>query len=312
MADAETGPGVLSTEHVGSLTIANTTLITTRYAMAYAAAVNDSSPAYYDDLAAGGVQVHPGIAFALQWASRFRPDQPANPRAAPYGVHASTDLRLHRPFRVGEAVTTQGATIQLRQITPGVYNVDRYRMTSSSGELIADLYYNGITRGATLAGGDAVLDAEPAWPEVPGSSDAALLREPGRELWRELGRALWREEVPIGLHAAQQYTECAQIYNPIHTEPSVAKAAGLPGIILHGSATKAMSLSVVIERCFDGDATRITRLCGQLRAMVLLGTTIAVEALAEEVVDGEKRVLFRTLTEDGQPAIRNGIVCGRA
>ena len=72
-----------------------------------------------------------------------------------------------------------------------------------------------------------------------------------------------------------------------------------------------MSLSVVINRCFGGDAARITRLCGQLRAMVLMDTTIAVEALAEEVVDGEKRVLFRTVTEDGQPAIRNGIVCGR-
>ena len=263
--------------------------------MAYAAAVNDANPAYFDDLATGGVHVHPGIAFALQWPSRFRPDQAPNPRAAPYGVHASTDLTIHRPFRTGDAVTTQGKTIQMRQTRPGVYNVDRYRMTGSNGELIAELYYNGITRGATLAGPAAILDEEPAWPELSAPA----------------GAPLWREEVPVALHAAQQYTECAQIYNPIHTEPSVAKAAGLPGIILHGSATKAMSLSVVINRCFRGDATRITRLCGQLRAMVLMDTTVAVEALAEEVVDGEKRVLFRTVTEDGEPAIRNGIVCGR-
>ena len=294
MSRDETGPGILSTDGVGLNSIAKTTLIDTRYAMAYAAAVNDVNPAYFDDLATGGVKVHPGIAFALQWPSRFRPDQKPNPRAAPYGVHASTDLTIHRPFRTGEAVTTQGKTIQMRLTRPGVYNVDRYRMTASNGELIAELYYNGITRGATLAGPAAIVDEEPAWPEI--SAPAA---------------AIWCEEVPVALHAAQQYTECAQIYNPIHTEPSVAKAAGLPGIILHGSATKAMSLSVVINRCFGGDAARITRLCGQLRAMVLMDTTIAVEALAEEVVDGEKRVLFRTVTEDGQPAIRNGIVCGR-
>lgn len=296
MPNEDAGPGILTTDHVGLLTIAKTTLITTRAAMAYAAAVNDANAAYFDDLAPGGVNVHPGIAFALQWPSRFRPDQEANPRAAPYGVHASTDLTIHRPFRTGEAVTTQGRTIQMRQTRPGVYNVDRYRMTASNGELIAELYYNGITRGATLAGPAAIVDEEPVWPEVSAPA----------------GTAIWREDVPVALHAAQQYTECAQIYNPIHTEPSVAKAAGLPGIILHGSATKAMSLSVVINRCFGGDATRITRLCGQLRAMVLMDTTIAVETLAEEVVDGEKRVLFRTVTEDGQPAIRNGIVCGRA
>ena len=296
MTQEDAGPGILTTDHVGLLTIAKTTLITTRYAMAYAAAVNDANPAYFADLAPGGVNVHPGIAFALQWPSRFRPDQEPNPRAAPYGVHASIDLTIHRPFRTGEAVTTQGKTIQMRQTRPGVYNVDRYRMTGSNGELIAELYYNGITRGATLAGDAAILDEEPAWPEL--STPA--------------GAPLWREEVPVALHAAQQYTECAQIYNPIHTEPSVAKAAGLPGIILHGSATKAMSLSVVINRCFGGDATRITRLCGQLRAMVLMDTTMAVEALAEETTGSEKRVLFRTVTQDGQRAIRNGIVCGRA
>ena len=295
MTQEGAGPGNLTTDHVGLLTIAKTTLITTRYAMAYAAAVNDATPAYFDDLAPSGVSVHPGIAFALQWSSRFRPDQEPNPRAAPYGVHATTDLTIHRPFRTGEAVTTQGQTIQMRQIRPGVYNVDRYRMTGSNGELIAELYYNGITRGATLAGPAAILDEEPAWPEMSAPAETAI----------------WREKVPVALHAAQQYTECARIYNPIHTEPSIAKAAGLPGIILHGSATKAMSLGVVINRCFGADATRITRLCGQLRAMVLMDTTMAVEALAEEVVDGEKRVLFRTVTEDGQPAIRNGIVCGR-
>ena len=141
-----------------------------------------------------------------------------------------------------------------------------------------------------------IVDEEPAWPALSSTGEAVL----------------WRQELPIGLHAAQQYTECARIYNPIHTEPSVAKAAGLPDIILHGSATKAISLSAVIDQCFDGDATRITRLCGQLRGMVLMNTTIAVEAMAEEIVDGEKRVLFRTLTQDGQPAVRNGIVCGRA
>ena len=43
-----------------------------------------------------------------------------------------------------------------------------------------------------------------------------------------------------------------------------------------------------------------------------MNTTNAVEAMSEEVVDGEKRVSFRTLSQDGKPAISNGIVCGTA
>ena len=77
-------------------------------------------------------------------------------------------------------------------------------------------------------------------------------------------------------------------------------------MILHGSATKAMSLTAIVDGCFDGDASRITRLCGQLRGMVLMDSVIAVEGLAEEIVDAEKRVLFRTVNAEGKPAISNG------
>ena len=294
-ADKDLGPGVMTTDDVGVFTVAKTTLLDSRFTMAYAASINDANPRYFDDLRSAGLNVHPCIVFSLQWASRFRPDHKPNLRAAPFGVHASSDLRIFRPFKAGEAITTQGQMIQKRQIQPGVYNVDRYRMTASDGELVAELDYNGITRGATLDGPDAIIDEEPAWPEFGEASDDPM----------------WRTDVPVGLHAGQQYTECAQIYNPIHTEPSVAKAAGLPDIILHGSATKAMSLTAVVNACFDGDATRITRVCGQLRGMVLMGSVITVEGLAEEVVDGEKRVLFRTLNTQGQAAISSGIVCGR-
>lgn len=299
VADAENaaaGPGIVTTDDVGLYTIANTVVLDSRFTMAYAAGINDGNPAYFDDLKPSGLQIHPGICFSLQWASRFRPDQKPNLRAAPYGVHASTDLLIHRPFQAGEAITTQGRLMQKRQIQPGVYNVERYRMTASDGELVAELYYNGIIRGATLDSPDVSIADEPAWPIFGTAS----------------GEPLWRSEIPIPLHAGQQYTECARIYNPIHTEPSVAKAAGLPGTILHGSATKAMSLTAVVNQCFDGDANRITRLCGQLRGMVLMDSAIAVEALAQDVVDGEKRVLFRTLNAEGEPAIRNGVVCGRA
>lgn len=296
MVNDTAGPGVLTTSDVGSLTIARTTLLDSRFTMAYAAAINDANPTYFDDLRDGGLNIHPGICFSLQWASRFRPDQPVNLRAAPFGVHASTDLRIHRPFRAGEAITTQGRLVQKRQIGPGVFALDRYRMTASDGELVAELDYNGITRGATLDGPDAVIAGEPEQPEFGNLAAAPL----------------WSTEIAIALHAAQQYTECARIYNPIHTEPSVARAAGLPDIILHGSATKALALTAVINQCFDGDATRITRLCGQLRGMVLMNTVITVEALADEVDGGERRVAFRVLNAERQPAISNGIVCGLA
>jgi acyl dehydratase len=295
VADQYDGPGVIYTDDVGTMTVSKTTLLDSRTTMAYASSINDANPRYFDDLSERGLMVHPAIAFSLQWASRFRPDQKIDPRVAAFGVHASTDLRIYRPFRAGEAVTTQGKLIQKRQISPGVYNIEKYKMVSSSGELIAELYYNGITRGGKLEGADAIVENEPELPQI--------------EVFES--ESLWRREILVGLHAGQQYTECAQIYNPIHTEPSVARAAGLPDIILHGSATKAMALMTVVDECLGGDAERVTRLTGQLRGMVLMDSSIAVECLAHEAIGDEVRIAFRVLNDKGEPAISNGVVCAR-
>ncbi len=289
------GPGELDINDVGGFTIAKSYTLNARKIMAYAASIDDTNEAYFDDTRAGGLSVHPGICFALQWNTRYRPDLPLNPRAAPFGVHAETDLRIARPFEQNQTVTVQGQLIARKKIAPGVFSVDRYRMTDSKGVLIAELDYNGITRGATLNGPDAEIAPSPAKPLPP-----ELPAKPH-----------WVEPIYIPRHAGQQYTECADIYNPIHTERSVAVAAGLPDIILHGSATKAHALTTIVNHCFDGDVRRITRLCGQLRAMVLMNTTIEVQCLAIVELADELQVFYQVLNGDGDPAIANGVICGK-
>lgn len=298
---SQIGPGELSTADVGVRTIATTTLLSARFLMGYAAAIGDANAAYYDDTAEHGVAAHPGICFSLQWKSRFKPDRVLNTRAAPFGVHASTDLRIHRPFRMGDAITTQGSVVAMRKIPPGVFAIDRYQMTDSMGRLVAELDYNGITRGATLDSPQssvALADANSLPQPVPSE---ALSAQPA-----------WSQEIPITAYAAQQYTECAQIYNPIHTEPSVALAAGLPDIILHGSATQSMALSAVVDREFAGDARCLTRVCGQLRAMVLMDSHIQVDCLGVELQSVGKVVFYQVRNADGQLAITNGVIVGSA
>ena len=288
------GPGELEVNDVGGYTVAKTYQLDARRIMAYASGINDTNEAFYDDTRAGGLDVHPAICFALQWNTRFRPDLPPNPRAAPFGVHAETDLRIYHPFQQNQIVTVQGQLISRRKIPPGVFSVDRFRFTDSKGTLLAELDYNGITRGATLNGADKEIEVSPTVPRL-----------------EQVSGSLWRESIYVPRHAGQQYTECADIFNPIHTERSVALAAGLPDIILHGSATKAHALTQIVNRCFDGDVKKVTRLYGQLRAMVLMDTTITVQCLAEETDGDEKRIFYRVLNQDGESAIANGVVCGR-
>lgn len=305
----EEGPGALATADLGVRTIATTTLLNARYLTGYAAAVGETNPAFYDDTQAEGVLAHPGVSFSLQWKSRFKPDRAPNLRAAPYGVHASTDLQLLRPFRMGDAITTQGKIVAMRKVPPGVFVVDRYRMTDSSGALVAQLDYNGITRGATLDSGADVV--EEATQDVQAGSDlmSSPVPVPDKPLAAE---PAWSQQIPISAFAAQQYTECAQIYNPIHTEPSVALAAGLPDIILHGSATQSMALGVVIAKEFAGDSRRIRRVCGQLRAMVLMNSVIQIECLGVEAQADSKRVFYQVRNAQNALAIAKGVIVGTA
>ena len=63
--------------------------------------------------------------------------------------------------------------------------------------------------------------------------------------------------IPVPAHLAHTYTECAHIWNPIHTDRAVALAAGLPDIILHGTATLALAVSALVDHQLGGDAAEI-------------------------------------------------------
>ena len=80
--------------------------------------------------------------------------------------------------------------------------------------------------------------------------------------------------------------------------------AGLPDIILHGTATLALAVSRIVDTFADGDPTRITRLGGRFAAMVLMPSTITLQAHRSGNI-----ISYEVLTEDGQPAISQGFVC---
>ncbi len=287
--------GVVETGSVGRFTIARSWELTPRLISAFAAGVDDPNPCYMDDAREGGLIGHPGMAFTFQWNSRHMPDETMHPETGRMGVHAWADIRYARPFRQGDVVTAQGETIEVRQIPPGVLQVQRVTMRDSRGGAVAVMDTAGIIRGARTDG--------------PDRSNAAL--EPAPEPSPAPGDPAWTASLRISPHAAHVYTECADIWNPIHTERSVALAAGLPDIILHGSATMTFALREIVNRSLGGDPARVARLAGQFRAMVIPGERITVRSLEERDGPGGREIFFDVLNAAGQPAIHRGFVLGR-
>ena len=101
--------------------------------------------------------------------------------------------------------------------------------------------------------------------------------------------------------SAHVYTECARIWNPIHTDVAAAQRAGLERPILHGTATLARGISIATELA-GVPISSVTRVLGRFGAMVDLGTTITVRLLGRD----DHSLAFDVLTHDGRVAVADG------
>jgi len=192
-------------------------------------------------------------------------------------VHAQHDLTIHRQL-CEEKLHVRGRVVACLQRKPGTLVVFRFETQDEKGEPVSTTHYGMLYRGVMLEGGDR--------------STASIEDPPSHE--RDLPLI---GTFSVAATAGHVYTECARIWNPIHTDPEYARAAGLPGIILHGTATLALSISKVLEKL----EIEVKRVRCRFAGMVLMPGTLAVHA--SRVGD---EILFETRDAKGQAVIERG------
>jgi acyl dehydratase len=279
---------------VGGASKAFANEIDARWLMSYAAGLGDPAPAYFDT-EANDVIGHPMFPVCLEWQPildciNIPGAESVTPAEHRRDVHAAHDLHIYRPICAGDKLTTTATVIGLEQIRPGAAQTIRLDTIAEDGELVCRTYQLGIKRDVSIIGQPNFIESAPELPK--------LTTPVGAEQ---------RFAIPVSKEAAHLYTECARIWNPVHTDRAVALAAGLPDIILHGTATMALAVSTIVGQLLDGDSTRITRLGGRFRAMVLMPSTITLTIQANE----NGVVAYTVFTADDKPAISQGFVCYR-
>ncbi len=260
--------------------------------MAYAAALDDLMPCYTDTRDARKFLAHPMFPVCIEWPVIISMRQhfesgDLTADEARRGVHATHDLVIHRPIRPPEKLTTRASVVSIERRKPGAYQVTKLETIDASGKAVCTSMYGSIYRGVDVVGDDK--------PQA--NSDLPRLSELPRQPQAEA-----KVHVPGGL--AHTYSECAQIWNPIHTDIKVARAAGLPELILHGTATLALAVSQLVRSEAGGDPSRVARIAGRFSGMVLMPSDIMVRTLARE----SDIVYFDVLTQSGEPAISNGAI----
>jgi acyl dehydratase len=246
--------------------------------MAYSAALGETDAGYYDT--AAGVLAHPLFAVCYEWPAtrdlRERAGlEPFNARL----VHAQHDLVIHRLPKATEKLSISGKVVAALQRRPGTLVVFRLKARDARGEPVSTTDFSALYRGVDLQGGERALES---------------LADPPAHA-KVLPRVA---EINVPANAAHVYTECARIWNPIHTDIAYARAAGLPDIILHGTATLALSVSAIRL-----EPAAVRRVRCRFAGMVTMPSTLAVHASRE----GDE-VLFETRDERAGAVIERGSV----
>jgi acyl dehydratase len=271
--------------------------IDARWMMAYAAGLGDTLPCYLDTLRLEGIVAHPLFPVCFEWPAllAMRGHTANSLLTADEGlrsVHATHDLVIHRTARPGDRLTTRATIVGVEQRKPGAYQVTRLDTVDANGAPVCTTWQGGLYRGVAVAGPDRpATDA----PTPPGPVDAST-------------SARAEVTVPISALAAHVYTECARIWNPIHTDTAVAARAGLPGLILHGTATLALAVSQIVRIEANNEPEWVRRVAGRFNAMVLMPSQITVHVLSREVTPEGDVIRFDVRNAEGAPAVGDGLV----
>jgi len=194
---------------------------------------------------------HPLFPVCYEWPVSLPIRQiPALRELFPLLVHAEHDLRLHRLPREGDRLATRASIVGVHKRKPGAFVVFRFDTVDAAGKAVSTTDFGALYRGVDVEGPDRGATIELPQP-------AGKLKPVGA--------------IDVAANLAHVYTECARIFNPIHTDVAHAKAAGLPDIILHGTATLALSVSRM-----NIDPVRVRRIRCRFSGMVLMPSRLEV------------------------------------
>jgi acyl dehydratase len=270
-------------------------IVDARWLLAYAAVLEETDPRLADTRHAGGIVAHPLFPVCVEWEAML-----ALRRTAPTGlvgaerargVHATHDLHIHRAIRPGDHLTTTATIVGVESRPPGVYEVVCLQTVDRAGAPVATTYMGNLFL-------DVALDDEP--PTLLQSAVPAV--SPERRKDRHT-KPPWGAKTARSLPAnlGHTYTECGRIWNPIHTDPAVAEAAGLPGPILHGTALLAIAVSAAWP--LFGRPDNIARISAQFRGMVVTPADVDVTLLSDD-----RGVVGEVCQDNGTTLVRDLVV----
>lgn len=203
-------------------------------------------------------------------------------------VHAEHDARFHHPVRVGEVMHLRGELTHVEQKSKGLL-VEAMLRGFVDNTLAVEARTSFYIRGQIVA------------PVGTGRREPSGGAEPS-------GPPTHVRTWKVAADQSHQYAAASLDRNPIHLDPEVARAGGLPDVILHGLCTMAIAGRTVLDAVGNGDPLRLRRLGLRWARPVLNGARLSTRMWAGEAdEDGVVTVCFDVVDTDGVAVVRRGV-----
>jgi acyl dehydratase len=147
----------------------------------------------------------------------------ASPEAQARMVHFAHDLRVRRPLRDGDDVTTTAAPLAVLPVSTGTLASIRTETRSKAGALVNEQLLTVFFVDVFAAAPAGQLPPRP--PETEATADAD------------------RADVALPADLPARYADVSGDRNAIHLDDDAARKLGLPGRVVHGLCSLALAVA---------------------------------------------------------------------
>jgi acyl dehydratase len=270
-----------NTESIGEWSDPVEFAVTRERIQQYAAATNDPiAPHVAGDLAPPVFAVVPAFQAAGAAAMKVIP-----PELMMMVLHGEQDFHFHAPILPNTTVFTKAAAIGMQPRSSGVTVVAKTETHDGDGKLLNEQYWTTFVRGGQAPEG--------VGEGAPGHALDESLR--GREPDATVTQTFDKDQT-------FRYAEASGDPMPIHLDDDLAKAMGLPGIIIHGLCTMAFTSVAVIQSECPDDPARLTRLAVRFAKTIQPEQTITTRIWRA----GDGAYAYETTSDEGAVVIKDG------
>ncbi len=300
------------TDALGEVTPTGVVTLAKAATVAYAAATNDPIPAH-----ATGALAPPVYAVAPAFASMTAALRSVAPEhLLGLLVHGEHEFRFARPLRPGESVRGASVPVGIRRRRSGVTVVVKALLWDSADMLVCEQWMTAFFRRPAGAGdlacggfaGERGL-ADDALAAAVDAGETAPDHDCPASVWASPPLTTVAQRVDAD--QAVRYAAASGDHNPIHLDASVARSVGLPGVILHGLCTMAMTSHALLGALAGGDARRLRRLATRFSRPVLPGQELFTRVWPLPAAgrgDGATaRYAYQTVNAVGEVVLKDGL-----